>query len=411
MDGVKHILKKVNRPKEFLRNMDGGNEMIRKTFLKKTVRAAVGTAALALSLFLVMPCTAYAANPTYPSVTPGGTTPTPTTPTGSVQIDEDTMNALDNFNRTLKLANGQTVQFNALCYFLNYSDLREAFGADPYKLWDHFQTLGYPKEHRVANTILDPTARVSRSKFEYVVPSYQKTKKQQNGMTVIPDEYHSNGGMNRRQENEARSVALQLARHVYDHVNTLGDGSQIQMLAYATGIVNGYCNAGWEMTQADVQSSNDKIYRTSYGVFIAHRFTSAGATRALGLIIDYLDQLWYADYQNGLKETYPPFKWVHVNANTWNDQWCQVVCDNHEAYADPIEAWAGYGKHPNWGGKKVDFQTYYPYAFESDIINTRPKYIDGGPDTISSDPTNNKDPMAGQNAQDYPDPSWANANP
>jgi hypothetical protein len=366
--------------------------MLSKLIHGKTVKGSIGIAIGVFILFSFRSITACAAglpqNTTYPEPQPNGTNAI-NPATTSVEIDEDTMAALDSFNKTI---NGKN--FNALCYFLNYQDLREAFGADPNALYQHYITDGIA-QNRVADKVINPTARTSRSKFEYVVPSYQKTKTKKDGMVVIPDEIHSNGGMNRRQENEARSVALQLAQHIYDQVNTRGGGTQMEMVAYATGIVRAYCDAGQELTQDDVQSTNNKLYRTAYGVYIAHEFTSAGSTRALGLILDYLDQLWDADYRAGNKE-YAPLKWVHVNANKWDLQWCQIVCDNHEAYADPINSWAGYGKHPNWGGKKQDFVTYYPYSFESDIINTRPRYVDGEYQLTGSPTHNNANPMGGQ---------------
>jgi hypothetical protein len=370
--------------------------MLHKLLLRKLNKIVIGIFGGVFFMISCLPITSYALNVTYPDPTPNGTTPNPAiNQSTGVEIDEDTMVALDKFNRTY---NGKN--FNALCYFLNYQDLRidPGIGANPYALYQHYVDHGFA-EKRVADQVINPTARTSRSKFEYVVPSYQKTKKQKDGMTVIPDEIHSNGGMNRRQENEARSVAYQLAQHIYDQVNVLGNGTQIQMVAYATGIVRAYCNCGRELTEEEVKSTNNKLYRTSYGVFIAHEYTSAGATRALGLILDYLDQLWDADYQLGLKE-YAPLKWVHVNANKWDDQWCQIVCDNHEAYADPIQSWAGYGKHPNWGGRKQDYQTYYGFAFESDIINTRPRYVDGEYQITGSNPTYNANPMGNKGQSD-----------
>ena len=371
--------------------------MFIKLLLGKTVKTSIGIALGVFILFSCLPITAYAGstpNVTYPDPQPNGTNAINPTTT-SVEIDEDTMVALNNFNKTV---NGQN--FNALCYFLNYQDLREAFGADPNALFNHYVTQGI-SQNRVANRVINPTARTSRSKFEYVVPRYQLTSTQKDGMAVIPDELHSNGGMNRRQENEARSVALQLAQHIYDQVNTRGSGTQIEMVAYATGIVRAYCDAGKELTRQEVEDSNDKIYRTAYGVFIAHWYTSAGATRAMGLILDYLDQLWDADYRAGFKP-YAPLKWVHVNANKWDDQWCQIVCDNHEAYADPIHSWAGYGVHPNWGGKSRDFRSYYSYAYESDIINTRPRYVDGQYQ-LEGQPTHNNANPTGGNTDTYYD--------
>ena len=284
--------------------------------------------------------------------------------------------------------------YNPVYYYLNYADLRQAFGADPEKLIEHWVTFG-KNEKRVCNKLVVRDARIGSSSYEYVVPTNKKTSDKKDGMIVIPGEIHSNGGMTRDQEDQARSVAKQIAQNVFDQVTASGSGTQIEMVAYATGIVKAYCDLG-------TYTTDGKIYRTAYGVFIGHEYSCAGSTRALGLVLDYLDQLCQdanakaraeaeANTKGKKKKVteYPPLKWVHVNANKWDDQWCQIVCDNHEAYADPIISQAGYGKHPNQGGKKQDIQSYMKNATESDIINTVPQYIDGQ-DTIYTDHQYNK---------------------
>ncbi len=295
----------------------------------------------------------------------------------SVGLSEDTYNTLINGTTVYNGVDYRTdpdkkgKNYNPLYYFLNYADLRAAYGANPNELVKHWALLGKNKENRVADRLIERPVGAYSGSTEYVVPAYQKTKDKKDGMVVIPNEVHSNGGMNRRQETEARNIAMQIADHVFEHVTTNGSGTQIEMVTYATGIVNAYCNAGTYTTEG-------KIYRTAYGVFIGHEYSCAGATRALGLVIDYLDQKMTKITNDPKDErTYPPLRWVHVNANTWNDQWCQIVCDNHEAYADAWKAIAGYGKHPNAGGKKQDVQTYYKFAAEGDYSTTRPSLVDG----------------------------------
>ncbi len=322
-----------------------------------------------------------------------------------VEISEDTYQTL--LKGTTKY-NGVDYKvkdgYNPLYYFLNYSDLREdpSIGANPEALVAHWANHGRTQaERRVSNKLVVRNAQTGTGSYEYIVPSNQKTSKKNDGMVVIPGELHSNGGMTRVQENQARSIAKQIADHVFKQVMTNGKGTQIEMVAYATGIVKAYCDLGTYTTEG-------KIYRTAYGVFIGHQYSCAGSTRALGLVLDYLDELCQesnrttkaakeaeeaakkAAANSGSSGTttttttttttvtnFPPLKWVHVNANKWDDQWCQIVCDNHEAYADPIKSQAGYGKHPNQGGKKQDIQTYYKFANENDVITTIPQYIDG----------------------------------
>ena len=276
--------------------------------------------------------------------------------------------------------------FNALYYYLNYKDVRDGCGANPQTLVDNWIIFGSLPNPRVVTSLIvrdgsnsSGLAEYGSSSYEYVVPSAQKTKTKKDGMTVIPGEIHDNGGMNRKQEIQARSVANQLADHIFRQVCELGSGTQIEMVAYATGIVRAYCDRG-------TFTVDGTVYRTAYGVFIAGEYSSAGATRALGLILDYLDVLC----QKNDPVKYGPLKWVHKNANKWDDQWCQVVCDYHEAYADAIGAWAGYGKHPNEGGKTQDYQSYVSFAFESDIITTRPPLVEGGEPVSANAPDKNK---------------------
>ena len=58
-------------------------------------------------------------------------------------------------------------------------------------------------------------------------------------------------------------------------------------------------------------------YREAYGVFYAKKFSCAGATRALGMILDCMG-----------------YKWTHVNKNKNAHQWCKVKIDGKKGYAD-----------------------------------------------------------------------------
>ena len=279
-----------------------------------------------------------------------------------------------NFTKSSKIP---STTFNALYYYLNYKDVREACGANPQTLVDNWVLFGNARTAAGVTQLIvqdgsDGTTypQYGSSSYEYVVPSNQKTSTKSDGMIVIQGEVHSNGGMNRQQEIAARSVASQIANFVFDQVLKNGSGTQIEMVAYATGIVKAYCDRG-------TYTTNGTIYRTAYGVFIGDEYSSAGSTRALGLVLDYLDDLCQKWNTANKSDTYGPLKWVHVNANKWDDQWCQIVCDYHEAYADPIAGWAGYGKHPNDGGSAKDVKSYVSYAYESDIISTRSPLVDG----------------------------------
>lgn len=256
-------------------------------------------------------------------------------------------------------------EYNPLYYYLNYQDLRDAYGTDANKLIEHWVVFG-KKEKRVANRLIGDST-------EYVVPTGDT------GVVIIPKAKHGNGGMTYDQEVIARSYAKQIADGInkaIEEVNASKSKSSssssskkssssssssssskntvkdIEKVAYAAGVINAYCAQGTYTTEG-------KIYRTAYGVFVGGEYSCAGATRALGLVLDYLG-----------------ITWVHKNANTWNDQWCQVIVDGKEGYADAITASAGYGKHPNEGGNAKDAVTYAKIRSKFDMASQRARATD-----------------------------------
>ena len=252
-------------------------------------------------------------------------------------------------------------EYNPLYYYLNYQDLRDAYGTDANKLIEHWVVFG-KKEKRVANRLIGDST-------EYVVPTGDT------GVVIIPKAKHGNGGMTYDQEVIARSYAKQIADGInkaIEEVNASKSKSSskkssssssssssskntvkdIEKVAYAAGVINAYCAQGTYTTEG-------KIYRTAYGVFVGGEYSCAGATRALGLVLDYLG-----------------ITWVHKNANTWNDQWCQVIVDGKEGYADAISASAGYGKHPNEGGNAKDAVTYAKIRSKFDMASQRARATD-----------------------------------
>ena len=227
-------------------------------------------------------------------------------------------------------------EYNPLYYYLNYKDLRDAFGTDGNKLIEHYVVFG-KKEKRVANKLIGDST-------EYVVPTGKEN------MVIIPKTLHGNGGMTADQEVQARSIAKQIA----DGINQTATDKvkDIEKVAYAAGIVRAYCDLG-------TYTTSGQMYRTAYGVFIGGQYSCAGSTRALGLILDYLG-----------------ITWVHVNANTWDDQWCQVIADGQEGYGDAIKATAAYGKHPNQGGNKKDAISYSKIRKKFDVATQKKQIID-----------------------------------
>jgi len=234
-------------------------------------------------------------------------------------------------------------EYNPLYYYLNYPDLQAAFGADGNKLIEHYVTLG-KAEKRVANKLLGNNSNA-------VVPTGKED------VAVIPIiNNHDNGGMTESQEIQVRSIAKQIADGInqgaaaYIASKTESSSSssssssskktkevtvtEIEKVAYAAGVVKAYCDRG-------TYTTTGSVYRTAYGVFVAGEYSCAGATRALGLILDYLG-----------------IKWEHANINQWADQWCRVIVDGQEGYCDGIYGIAGYGKHTNEGGDSKNVVSY-----------------------------------------------------
>ena len=246
-------------------------------------------------------------------------------------------------------------EYNPLFYYLNYADLRQAFGTDANKLIEHWVLFG-KKEKRVANRLIGDST-------EFVVPTGDE------GVVVIPKTKHDNGGMTYDQEIQARSIAKQIAAAINNAAEASDTSKssssssskssksksktkeikEVEKVAYAAGVVKAYCDLGTYTTEG-------KIYRTAYGVFIGGQYSCAGSTRALGLILDYLG-----------------INWVHKNINQWEDQWCQVIVDGKEGYGDPMIAAAGYGKHPNEGGNAKDAVSYAKIRYKFEVATQKPK--------------------------------------
>jgi hypothetical protein len=208
-----------------------------------------------------------------------------------------------------------SAEYDAYCYYMNYADIRAAFGMDPYALIMHYALYGR-FEGSIANRLI--------ATEEVVVPSGDDS------VSVIDINKHDNGGMSAKQEQIARSKASQIATEIKkaaaNYTPKKGTGVEVLECAYAAGIVQAYCNDG-------TYTTSGKNYRTAYGVFVAREYSSEGATRALGLILDYLG-----------------IRWEHANIGTYADQWCRVIVDGQEGFADGINGVAGYGKSSLEGG-------------------------------------------------------------
>lgn len=127
----------------------------------------------------------------------------------------------------------------------------------------------------------------------------------------------SNTGLSSAQKQaQARAVAQQIAAGIGTQ------GTDLERVAKAAQAVSAYCNKATYTTEGS-------DYSQAYGVFIKGEYSCAGATRALGMVLECMG-----------------YKWEHVNPNQWTHQWCKVTMDGQAGWADGQIGMAGYGEHP-----------------------------------------------------------------
>lgn len=114
---------------------------------------------------------------------------------------------------------------------------------------------------------------------------------------------------------QARAVAQSIA-------DSISGGSDLERVRAAAEAVAGYCSNA-------TYTSADPDYRTAYGVFCKGVYTCAGATRALGLVLECMG-----------------YSWSHANENQWTHQWCELTMDGQTGWADGMGGVADYGACP-----------------------------------------------------------------
>ncbi len=220
-----------------------------------------------------------------------------------------------------------SAEYFPLFYYLNYPDLQQAFGLDGNALIKHYVEYGRA-EHRVANKCFATVL---------VVPDMHDT------VTLLTNAAHDNGGMTQPQETTARYIAAQIASQI---IAASPKATQVERASYAAGVVKAFC-------ERSEYTLTDKLANTAYGVFVSRQYNRAGATRALGLIYDYMG-----------------ITWEHVNRDkTGIDQWCKIIVDKKEGFGDGVAGVAGYGERVVTDGKITGIS----YAGIRDVFNIRTK--------------------------------------
>ena len=111
---------------------------------------------------------------------------------------------------------------------------------------------------------------------------------------------------------QALAVAQEIA-------NSIGEGTDLERVQAAAEIVSRYC-------ANDTYTTEGNDYYTAYGVFISGEYSCAGATRALGMVLECMG-----------------YEWEHANENQWSHQWCRLEMDGQSGFADGQGGFAGYG--------------------------------------------------------------------
>ncbi len=118
---------------------------------------------------------------------------------------------------------------------------------------------------------------------------------------------------------EKNNQALTIAQKIADGIT---GNTDLEKVRKAAQIVSSYC-------YHDTYTMDGKDYRTAYGVFIKGEYSCAGATRALGMVLNCMG-----------------YSYEHINENQYTHQWCTLTMDGQKGYADGQVGLAGYGDHP-----------------------------------------------------------------
>ena len=138
-------------------------------------------------------------------------------------------------------------------------------------------------------------------------------------------------GAQSNKDAQARAVAQSIA-------DSIPAGSDLERVRAAAAAVAGYCSRG-------TYTSEVSDYNNAYGVFCKGVNTCAGATRALGLVLECMG-----------------YSWTHKNPNQWTHQWCELTMDGQVGWADGMGGLADYGEYPFLNGGSYttsDGITYY----------------------------------------------------
>lgn len=219
------------------------------------------------------------------------------------------------FFYTIYAANSETEEFVILAENLTENSYKET-NLSPETTRYYKVVVSAQKDG--CNVVGEQTASVSA-----------KTQAKKATMNSGSGNKNSQSSVNAEKEAQARVVAQQIA-------DSITGNNDLEKVRQAAEIIAVYC-------MNSTYTSSDPDYRTPYGLLCKGVYTCAGATRALGLVLECMG-----------------YSWEHVNENQWTHQWCKVTMDGKVGWADGMGGIADYGECP--------FATGEPYIDENGMI-------------------------------------------
>jgi hypothetical protein len=206
--------------------------------------------------------------------------------------------------------------FDAEYYAEANPDVTAVIGNDENALYQHYVNFGqyegrlpYDTASVGASTEIATTVSTTTSAKPVTAETLAAADKKHNYYKKLSSDYVTASEQN----------AQWLAEMIMSNPELTTDYDKV---AYATYIISSVA--------AELPYGRDSagIYRSPASILCTENYTCAGATRALGRVLDYMG-----------------FEWEHTYENQNHHQWCVLTMDGQVGYADGMAGLVGYGTH------------------------------------------------------------------
>ncbi len=171
------------------------------------------------------------------------------------------------------------------------------------------------------STMLSGQESLPYTEFNEANPNmilYSDTESVSRILGLMPSNGHNYySGLTSEEAQQSDKAALEIADKI---LGNPAYSTEHDMVDAAAKAVKKYCD------RCEFTADEENTYRSPYGVFIAKKYSSAGSTRALGRVLDYMGIVW-----------------THVNEGTGQHQYCEVTLDGNKGFADASVGDASYG--------------------------------------------------------------------